>query len=400
VLDFCLALEVGDTLISRMDDRVVEVAQVDRLRGLFTLRRADRVTTIPARELVREYERIDPKDFRVLRQLHPERIGELIESDPVALVIGLINAYGQHIDADQLRYELVPRYIEPKSWSKWWTRAKAELKRSPNIIMEGRSPIVLRYSPEGVSLEQEVWEQFTAVSDPEKWLDIAESYLREQKSRKAAPDKDLLHRFREHLRKYAADIRTRRPSEAFACALVAAEIARAEGEPANGLAGEMLAASPQPARWIAELKHDVLWERAFAALPQARPADWPEVVVALLPLSPPPGSIAWPRLADGRSVGRIAAPDRRCAGRSGQLPRADLLAVERPQEPGRVDFARGHGPVRDYSRHGGRARHDPHARPASWPQFPQPREIRLRTARLREGGRLPAPDQHGRRRSA
>ena len=93
----------------------------------------------------------------MLRQLHPERIGELIESDPVALVIGLINAYGQHIDADQLRYELVPRYIEPKSLSKWWTRAKAELKRSPNIIMEGRSPIVLSYSPEGISLEQEVW---------------------------------------------------------------------------------------------------------------------------------------------------------------------------------------------------------------------------------------------------
>jgi len=304
VLDFCLALEVGDTLISRMDDRVVEVAHVDRQRGLFTLRRADRVTTIPARELVREYERIAPKDFRVLRQLHPERIGELIETDPVALVIGLINAYGQHIDADQLRYELVPRYIEPKDWSKWWTRARTELKRSPNIIMEGRSPIVLSYSPEGISLEQEVWEQFAAVSDPEKWLNIAEGYLREQKSRKAAPDKDLLHRFREHLRKYVADIRTRRPSEAFACALVAAEIARAEGEPANGLAGEMLAASPQPARWIAELKHDVLWERAFAALPQARPADWPEVVVALLPLSP---AARFDRLAEAlRTAGRLA----------------------------------------------------------------------------------------------
>jgi transcription elongation GreA/GreB family factor len=304
VLDFCLALDVGDTLISRMDDRVVEVAEVDRQRGLFTLRRTDRITTVPARGVVREYERIDPKDFRVLRQLRPDRIGELIERDPVALVIGLINAHGQHIDADQLRYELVPRYIEPKEWSKWWSRARTALKRSPNIIIEGRSPVVLSYSSEGVSLEQETWEQFAGVSDPEKWLNVCEGYLREQKSRKTEPDPDLLRRFREHLNAYISEIRTRRPAEAFACALVAAEIAQAEGVPANGLAGEMLGASAKPAKWIAELKHDVLWERALAELPQARPGDWGDVVAALLPLAP---AGQFDRLADAlRAAGRLS----------------------------------------------------------------------------------------------
>jgi transcription elongation factor GreA len=303
VLDFCLALGVGDTLISRMDDRVVEVAEVDRQRGLFTLRRADRITTVPAREVVREYERIDPKDFRVLRQLRPDRIGELIKDDPVALVIGLINAHGRHIDADQLRYELVPRYIDPKDWSKWWSRARTELKRSPNIIIEGRSPLVLSYSSEGVSLEQEVWDQFAALSDPDKWLGIAEGYLREQKSRKAQLDKDLLRRMREHINAYATEFRTRRPAEAFACALVAAEIAQVEGAPASDLAAEMLKDSPQPAKWIAELKHEALWERALAELPQARPADWGDVVAALLPLAP---TGQFDRLADSlRAAGRL-----------------------------------------------------------------------------------------------
>ena len=91
----CLPLQPGDTLLSHMDDRVVEVTDIDREKGLFTLRREGRSTTIPATEVAREYERIAADDFRVLRQLRPEQLAELIQDDPVAVVIGLIRAHGE-----------------------------------------------------------------------------------------------------------------------------------------------------------------------------------------------------------------------------------------------------------------------------------------------------------------
>jgi hypothetical protein len=62
LLDLCLTLQPGDTLISRSDGRVAEVTDIDRAHGLFTLRRAGRVTTLPAPEVAREYDRVAPDD--------------------------------------------------------------------------------------------------------------------------------------------------------------------------------------------------------------------------------------------------------------------------------------------------------------------------------------------------
>lgn len=111
LLDLGLTLQPGDPLISRMDGHVAEVTDIDVEHALFTLRREGRTTTRPAAEVAREYDRVAPDDFRVLRQLRPERLNALIEEDPVALVVGLIQAHGGHIDADQLKHELVTRLI-------------------------------------------------------------------------------------------------------------------------------------------------------------------------------------------------------------------------------------------------------------------------------------------------
>ena len=289
VLDFCLELGVSDTLISRMDDRVVEVVEVDRERGLFTLRREGRTTTLPAREVVREYERVDSKDFRVLRQLRPEQLPDLIRDDPVAVVTGLIRAHGDLINADELKADLVPRYIDSKQWSKWWTQTRTLLKRSPHIVIEGRSPVVLSYSEEGVSLEDETWAAIAAQDDPVQWLSTAESYLRELKARKHSPDEKLLHRFHNHIVSYIARIRPYRPGEALACALVLGRLGERGlpiDEESKALAAEILREAREPAALLASLTDDGLWSRALAELRHARPDDWPDCAEAVFTRAP------------------------------------------------------------------------------------------------------------------
>ncbi|MGD8450623.1 MAG: GreA/GreB family elongation factor [Phycisphaerae bacterium] len=289
VLDFCLELKVGETLISRMDDKVAEVAEIDRARGLFTLRRSARTTTIPAREVVREYERVDKDDFRVLRQLYPERLNELIEKDPVALVVGLIHAHGGLINADELKAELAPRYIDDRQWNKWWTRTRSQLKRSPHIIIEGRAPVVLQYNAEGVSLEDETWSAIAARQDPVQWLATAENYLREMKSRKEKPDQALLKRFHNHIVEHVEKVRRLRPGEALACVLVLSRLAD-QGLPIDEssklLAGEILRETRDPVALIATLSDDHLWERVYDELKAALPDKWPDVALALLSLAP------------------------------------------------------------------------------------------------------------------
>ena len=289
LLDLCLTLQPGDTLISRMDDRVVEVTDIDRENGLFTLRREGRTTTVPAPEVVREYDRVSAEDFRVLRQLRPAQLATLIQEDPVAVVVGLIRSHGGHIDADLLKHELVPKYIESKDWSRWWTKARGELKRSPHVLMEGRSPIILTYCAEGRTLEDEGWETFAAQSDPIHWLSAVESYVREKAARKETPDAALLWRFHDHIVSYAAEVRSRRPAEALACALAITRLAE-KGLPtaddSRDLAVAMLRDAPDPGLLLRGVEHENLRERGLDALQVARPSDWVRFTLGWLATAP------------------------------------------------------------------------------------------------------------------
>jgi len=307
VLDFCLALNVGDTLISRTDGRVVEVLEVDRHRGLFTLRRGDRSsTTIPAREVVSEYERIDPNDFRVIRQFRPEKLSELISVNPVALVIGLLHSHGGSMDSDQLKDELVPRYVSPSDWPKWWAGVRTQLKRHPHVLMEGRNPVIVRYSEQGVTLEAQTWHEVASFSHPARWLAILESYFREQRQQKLPPDPDLLQRCYDRISEYVSRARQRRPAEALAGALVLARL-QAVGETGSAvgesIAAEILREADDPSSLVAALDSEELWTLALDQLPLARPADWADVVVKLVPSAP---ASQLDRLLElARSAGRI-----------------------------------------------------------------------------------------------
>lgn len=285
VLDMALELKVGDVLMSRAEDTVVEVANIDLERGLFTLRKRGRPTTITTLEIAREYERADPNDFRVLRQLRPDRIAELLENDPVTLVIGLIHSHGDFIDQDTLKGELVPGYMPESQWSKWWTKARTALKKCPNISIEGRSPVIVRYVAVARTLEDETWAALLAQDHPVKWLETLEGYLRQKRVDKEPPSADLLSRAREHMLSQSRAAAARRPGEALACALAAAiidEKAASGDTTAATAAQKLLRDAPRPGELLLSLPDAGLWPAAIGATLTARPEDGVSVLASLL----------------------------------------------------------------------------------------------------------------------
>lgn len=311
LLDLCLELRTGDALISRSENIVAEVVGLDWANGLITLRREGRTRAAPAAELAREYVRIDPNDFRVLRQLRPERLHELIDSDPLSLVIGLIHAHGETIDQDQLKLELVPRYVAARDWTKWWSRARELLKRSPHVIVEGRSPVRLRYCAEGVSPEEDAWTQFAAHRQPDKWVAAAEAYVREKRRSRQTPDPALMQRFHAHVINAVHQLERRRPADALAAALaaeqikaLAADAATAAADQPTGPAAQMLRSCQTPAELIAALP-ERSWQAALDVLTASRPQDAPDIAVRLLPEAP---AAQLDRLTElARGGGRLSA---------------------------------------------------------------------------------------------
>lgn len=289
LLELCLNVQKGDPLISRTEDVVVEVTDVDAEGNLYTVRRDGRPRTVTALELSREYEPIDADDFRVLRQLRPQKLVEMLQSDPVKVVIGLLRTHGDEITQDTLKADLTPRFVAEREWSKWWTDTRALLKKSPLVSLEGRSPVMLKLNAQATTIEDETWKTFTAASDPHKWLAIVESYLREKKRDNATPDGEFLKRCHQHLVNYFKSIERRRPAEALACALVTERLDQETGQnesESRELAINMLKTAENPAALISGLEDNSLWELGLSALEVARPQDLGQHAARLLPSAP------------------------------------------------------------------------------------------------------------------
>jgi transcription elongation GreA/GreB family factor len=303
VLDFGLELAVGSFLLSRTEDRVAEVAALDRPNALVTLRFAAGNRTLPLAELARGYDLVAADDFRVLRQLHPERLPILVENDPVVLVMGLIHAHGGRIDQETLKSELVPRYLDAKAWTKWWSATRTQVKRSPHVLIEGRSPVVLSYSAAGRTLEDEAREAFDAARDPDVWRTIIEGYLRDKHAHKETPDAGLLAELTGRLVAHLGRVQMLRPTEALETALVLERL-KTRGVPlpdgAEGEAVVLLRTAPKPTEMIAGLRDADLWDSALDALRVAKPEPYAAMAAGLMGRAP---AAALDRLAQDAVAG-------------------------------------------------------------------------------------------------
>src|SRR5262249_34713767 len=87
-LDTGLKLEVGSYLLHRTDDHAAKILELDFQENTATIQLGRRSQTLELTELLDDFEVVDQNDFRVLQQLAPERIGQLLKDDPALLVSG------------------------------------------------------------------------------------------------------------------------------------------------------------------------------------------------------------------------------------------------------------------------------------------------------------------------
>lgn len=289
-LDVGLRLAEGTYLVHSTEDEAAQVVGADFEEDEITLKKARRTQTLTLAEVVGDYEVASENDFLVMQQLHPERIGELIEKDPIALVTGILSGHRQQIDRDALKLMLVPAYLSPKKWADWWGRIRTGVQKSRNLRLEGRSPMFLIYDPVGQTLEQETWIAFAAATTPRQWLDVLDGYLRDGKLRKHEPDAAFLDRVQAELVERMERFRKHRePEAAFATALVVERLAT-DGLPiatgAHGTALEMLRSAKKPVEMVAGVLDARLWSLGVTCVEQAFPERWPDLFAELILFAP------------------------------------------------------------------------------------------------------------------
>ncbi|MBN1489556.1 MAG: hypothetical protein JXA69_06520, partial [Phycisphaerae bacterium] len=287
-LELCLQAEPGTCLISRGDAGAAEVVEADLAGGRFVVRTRRGTTEYDADTLANEYDLADPNDFRVLTELHPERFASLLADDPAGLVVGIVRAHGGKMDADDLKYMLTPTHMSADAWSKWWTRVRSALKRHHHVRVEGRTPVTLMYDEAGVSLEDEVREQWAKVRTPEQQISIIDGYVREAKSRKTPVDKALLQDWARALSK-RIEKHHGHPAEALRPAIVLEHLHRSgyvASEQAS-LVEALLANAADLAALLKSHAESSVLPRLLEAARAAVPERWPAAFLEIFPTCSP-----------------------------------------------------------------------------------------------------------------
>ena len=287
-LDICLAVQPGCYLANRFDGHVLKASGFNEIMGEYELSAAGgTVQRIGPKNLADEFEVVSEQDFRVLCQHRPEELGKVLQEDPSALLVGVCMTHGGQIDAISLKEMLVPRYLQAGQWSDWWSKARTAIKRCPNLGLEGRSPVVIRYHAGGLTLEKELASTVAAAKTPVEKLAALTQYVREARSRKTPIDGAFAGSLVEGLAQQAHQFKDKRPADALAATLAlqaAKDLGLAGPKDAVPAPHEILAGAQHPATVVADLANTTLWSAALEVL-KAHPLA-PSECLKLLPTCP------------------------------------------------------------------------------------------------------------------
>jgi transcription elongation factor GreA len=290
-LEICLGLKEGDVLVARADEHVAKVLTIDLDACEYTLKTKRGEITVDADALALAYDPVAPNDFRVLNQIHPEQIRNMLEADPVALVIGVLQSHRGRLDSDQLEHLLCPNFLTAQNWPQWWTKAKTALKRCSNVIVEGRNPVLLTYVAQGQTLENEIEPQWVRAETPSQRLAVVETYFREAKARRSDVKPAMVKRFHQSLLDRVAAARKGSPIDAVMEAIIIdrlvelAKLPAADHNPAQAILEE----SSDLTNLLKQIPETPFFLRAAEIARRIRPDDWHQMYAEVLPFAPVEG---------------------------------------------------------------------------------------------------------------
>ncbi len=286
-LEVCLTLSAGDFLAGRDDDSAARVDEIDRSGWSFTITGPATTEILGAVVLADRYRPASPTEFQVMLRFTPDRLAEQLWKDPAQIVIDICREHHDRINSDTLATTLVPTLLNETDWKKWWTRARTGLKKCPHIKIEGRSPYELRYSDTPIALEDEFLVKFEAERQPLARLALLEKYIRDCKAQGRPLSQPALQQCYECFVEYARRSAKENTPRAGLFWVIARRIGETAGinGAADGAADLFRTSTDVPAVFR-EIQNEALLELACTCLAEARPEDWQEQLLALLPTFP------------------------------------------------------------------------------------------------------------------
>ncbi len=286
-LDLCLAVDAGDFLIGRDDHAAARIDEVDRSAWEYTITVGRDVEQIGAVLLADRFEPAAADDFHVMCQFARDDLLKKLADDPATIVISLCQKHGNKLGREALEMILVPRLLTEDDWKKWWTKARAAVKRFPNVQIDRRAPYTITVLDEAVTAEHVHLAGFDKLHDPVKQLEAVDAYLAGCNARGEDPSPDALTSCYEKLVAKAKKLKGADRSRSALLWIIVRRAGESAGvDNAKDGAVELFKSTPDPAVLFEQLSTDSLHEVACRTLVEAHPDDWQAQLQTLLPTFP------------------------------------------------------------------------------------------------------------------
>jgi transcription elongation GreA/GreB family factor len=286
-MEVALAVKEGDFLVSRDEHHAARVESIDPDSWRITIEGDEGTDKLRAVHLADQFAPAPPTNFFVMRQFQPDELQSRIENEPASVIVDLCRQHDNRIDSEQIEWLLVPEFLQEKTWKKWWTAARAALRKNANVSLEGRGPWIVSYTESPATPEEQFEERLRKAYDPETRYAEVHRYAKECRALEAEPAEELVLSCQESLAGDARDLASREPLASGLCWIRALELGEMLDQTDATVRGEAIG-------WVRSLenkeafvhfasdKDDVL-DIYCALIIEAYPDEWQSTLLELLP---------------------------------------------------------------------------------------------------------------------
>ncbi len=113
----------------------------------------------------------------VMEYEDPETLKSLFSEDFIEFFHVLVKSYDGEILLADIKKELIPKYVDEKSWPKWWSRARTTIKKDPLFAISDKKKDLIYMRDKPVTFADELIGSFTQTDSFSQRLDIAIEFI-------------------------------------------------------------------------------------------------------------------------------------------------------------------------------------------------------------------------------
>lgn len=233
---------------------------------------------------VNTMEILPAKHILARKETEPEKVKQLIEDDPVQLVIETLSAYPNKAASAIELESVLTQVIGEEKFKRWFSGVKKQLVKDPRVSVPAKKTEIYLVRDEPVSAEAEILEEFANTRSARRRITLAEDLLAASIKEESKPS---LQQVLSGLTDAVSSSNQLDASERLYGAFVRDELSKILGHDASGH-------TPTQAELIKEVrglsaiaeKIPVHFQSRFLDLvKETHPLEWREIVFALLKTS-------------------------------------------------------------------------------------------------------------------